>query len=32
VARPHWGNGYAGEAEGRTEIRGHDLRVYGINL
>jgi RimJ/RimL family protein N-acetyltransferase len=71
VARPHWGNGYAGEAaraamewtraelgarhlisliaddnlrsqrvaeklgmevEGRTEVRGHDLRVYGIDI
>ena len=71
VARPHWGNGYAGEAaraamewarselgpdhlisliaddnlrsqrvaeklgmeqEGRAQVRGHDLRVYGINL
>jgi [ribosomal protein S5]-alanine N-acetyltransferase len=71
VARPHWGNGYAGEAalatmewardelgadhlisliaddnlrsqrvaeklgmeqEGRAEVRGHNLRVYGIDL
>jgi RimJ/RimL family protein N-acetyltransferase len=71
VARPHWGNGYAGEAaratmrwaraelgahhlisliaddnlrsqrvadklgmeqEGRARVRGHDLRVYGIDL
>jgi RimJ/RimL family protein N-acetyltransferase len=71
VARPHWGNGYAGEAaraamewartelgadhlisliaddnrrsqrvaeklgmtvEGRAQVRGHDLRVYGIDL
>jgi RimJ/RimL family protein N-acetyltransferase len=71
VARPHWGNGYAGEAaraamdwardelaadhlisliaddnlrsqrvaeklgmeeEGRVEVRGFDLRVYGIDL
>jgi RimJ/RimL family protein N-acetyltransferase len=71
VARPHWGNGYAGEAaraamgwartelgadhlisliadgnrrsqrvaeklgmtvEGRAQVRGHDLRVYGIEL
>lgn len=71
VARPHWGNGYAGEAaraamewgraeldadhlisliaddnlrsqrvaeklgmrlEGRAEVRGFDLRVYGIDL
>lgn len=71
VARPHWGNGYAGEAaraamewartelrahhlisliaddnrrsqrvaeklgmkvEGRAQVRGHDLRMYGIDL
>jgi RimJ/RimL family protein N-acetyltransferase len=71
VARPHWGNGYAGEAaraamgwartelgvhhlisliaddnrrsqrvaeklgmeqEGRAQVRGYDLRVYGIDL
>jgi RimJ/RimL family protein N-acetyltransferase len=71
VGRPHWGNGYAGEAarasmewarvelgadhlisliadenvrsqrvaeklgmeqEGRAQVRGHDLRVYGIDL
>jgi RimJ/RimL family protein N-acetyltransferase len=71
VARPHWGNGYAGEAaratmdwaraelradhlisliaddnlrsqrvaqklgmeqEGRAEVQGYDLRVYGIDL
>jgi RimJ/RimL family protein N-acetyltransferase len=71
LARPHWGNGYAGEAaraatewarnelgadhlisliaddnrrsqrvaeklgmelEGRAQVRGHDLRMYGIDL